>query len=275
MIELGLSSWSVHGLLGKVRHTIVDGEVVVASGDPAGALTLLELPALLRKKGISRFEICHFHLPRVDDAYLSDLRAELEKHRIQLDNILIDTGNLSQPDDEGWRADIAEAKFWQDIAAKLGGKGVRADCGKEPAGPESLARAATSMQILADHGASNGTRVTTENFHPTSREADNLLRIMQASQRDIGLCVDFGNAEATTDKFATLAKLMPHGTSIHGKANYLPNGDIDGEDFDRCLDLMKTAAFSGPFVLIINETENELAKIDQLRDYVSQRVAVR
>ena len=268
MAQFALSSWSVHGLLGKARFNHNSGQPVLDSGQAQGSIPLLELPALMAKHGIQILEICHFHLPSIEDAYLAQLRQTLADNDVTLLNILIDMGNLSSANEAERQTDIDLAKQWQQITAQLGGVGNRIDCGKAEPTADAVGRSVDALAELIDHAASLGVRVVTENFHPTSRQPDVLIDIMQRVGRPIGLCVDFGNAEYSAEKFTILEKLMPYATSIHCKANY-HNGKIDLDDLHRCLGIMQTADFDGPISLIYNETENEWPRIIELQQAIA------
>jgi sugar phosphate isomerase/epimerase len=265
MLRLAISSWTLHRTLGKVWYEADgNGGVVNKNETPADALPLLELPALVAQLGIPVLEICHFHFPSLDDAYIAELKYALESANIELANILIDTGNLSSPDETQRRADIELNKHWQRIAAKVGAKGVRIDCGLESPTPNALERSTAALQELADYGASLGLITTTENWRTTSLDADNLLTIMDNVQRPLGLCVDFGNAAKTGRKFETLSALFPRGTSIHCKAEY-SNGNADVADLQRCFDMAQKANFDGHITIIYDGAGDERENIQSLK----------
>ena len=267
MPQFAISSWSVHGLLGKAHFKQENGKTVIGSGQAEGEITLLELPALLKKAGCGILEICHFHLPSIEEDYLQQLKQVLDDNSVTLENILIDAGNLSNPNESERLADIEMAKRWQRIAAQLGGKGNRIDCGTEPPTAKAIDRAVHSLSVLVEHANSLKLHVTTENFRQTSQEADNLLEIMNKVRYPIKLCLDFGNAEKTADKFGTIEKLMPYGTSIHCKANYV-NGEIDLDDLHKSLSYLKHSNFDGPITLIYDQTEDEWTHILALQSAI-------
>jgi sugar phosphate isomerase/epimerase len=265
MLRLAISSWTLHRTLGKVWYEADgNGGVVNKSETPADALPLLELPALVAQLGIPVLEICHFHFPSIDDGYLAQLNSALERANIELANILIDTGNLSSPHETQRRADIELNKQWQRIAAKVGAKGVRIDCGLEAPTPDALERSASALQELADYGAGLGLVTTTENWRTTSLEAENLLTIMDKVQRPLGLCVDFGNAAKTGHKYETLAALFPRGTSVHCKAEY-SNGKVDVDDLQRCLQKAQEFHFDGHITIIYDGAGDERENIQLLK----------
>lgn len=272
MIELAISSWTVHGALGAPWYLPDASGTMINTKEPQPAeLTLLELPAFVAADGFKLLEICNFHLPSLADNYLAELRQALEDSGVALVNLLIDTGNLSAADDAAWRADIDAAKGWQDIAVKLGAQGVRLDCGTEAPSPDAIERSVKALRELVDYGASIGLAATTENWRQTSVESANLLRIMGAVDRPLQLCVDFGNAAKTSDKYATMRALLPQANSLHCKGNFA--GDtLDVAEFQRSLSLVREANFSGHIALIYDGTDKEWDKVLELRTHVEREL---
>lgn len=263
-----LSSWTTHGMLGNVRyaHTF-EAPPVLEGGAPELGLSLLDFPALAASVGIRKLELCHFHFPSTDEAYLTSLRNKVAEAGVVIENLLLDTGNLSNPDDTEWEASLAEAKAWQQVAAWVGAKGCRIDCGTEAPSETSKQRAALALQQLADHGQQLGLTTTTENFRETSVDPQDLLEIMQQSGRSLNLCVDFGNAKKTGDKFGTLEVLLPHGTSLHVKGEY-KDGVLDREELQQGLTLAQEAGFTGFITLIVDGNEDEWEQTLALRDEI-------
>ena len=264
MLKFALSSWSIHGLLGQARFRHQDGAATLDDGEAKGDVSLVELPAIMANRGINMLEICHFHFPSLDDAYLAELKQQLDENEVSVENILVDDGNISSPDEAVRRASIELAKQYQVAAVKIGAKGNRIDCGLEAASAESKANAVAALKELSENAVSLGLHICIENFHPTSQEADDLLEMLAQVEPKMKLCVDFGNADFSAEKFTTLEALMPHATSIHCKASYNANA-IDTDDLHRCLDLMTASEFDGPISLIYGETEDEWAGLHQLQ----------
>ena len=272
MIQLAISSWTVHGALGQVWHLPdEDGNMVNHSEPQSAALPLLDLPAKIAAEGIMLLEICNFHLPSIQDDYLAELRGAIEAAGVTLVNLLVDTGNLSSPDDETWRRDIDMAKRWQDIAVKLGARGVRLDCGTEAPSPAAIDRSVRALRGLADYGRSIGLETTTENWRATSVESENLLDIMRRVERPLNLCVDFGNAARTSDKYATMQALLPQAASLHCKGIF-EGGALDADEFHHSLSLVKAADFAGHIALICDGTENEWDKVRILKAHVERQL---
>ena len=272
MIQLALSSWTLHGALGAPWYEPdAEGRMVNQAAAQPAALSLLELPAFIAAEGIMLLEICNFHLPAIDDAYLAQLRSALEAADVTLVNLLVDSGNLSNPDKSAWRADIAAAKRWQDIALKLGARGVRLDCGTEIPTEETRQRSCDALRELVDYGAARGLTATTENWRRTSVESGDLLQILGAVDRELQLCVDFGNAAKTADKYATMRALLPFASSLHCKGNFA-DGALDIAEFQRSLSLVRAADFAGHVALIYDGTDGEWDKVLALKKHVEREL---
>lgn len=268
MIQLAISSWTVHGALGAVwNERDESGTMVNVKPAQAGAMQLLDLPAFIAADGFKVLEICNFHLPSVEDDYLAELRAAIEDAGVTLVNLLIDSGNLSSLDDAQWRADIEAAKRWQDVAVKLGAQGVRIDCGTEAPRPQTMKRSSQALRELIDYGERIGLACTTENWRSTSVESENLLSIMQEVDRPLKLCVDFGNAAKTADKYATMQALLPYASSLHCKGNFEGNA-LDVAEFQHSLSLVRKANFAGHIALIYDGTDDEWNKVLTLKAHV-------
>jgi sugar phosphate isomerase/epimerase len=247
MRRLAISSWSVDGML--------------QSGVP-----LVSLPAQMAQHGITTLEVCHFHLPSTEPAYLDTLRQELQANGIELYSVLIDTGDIVAPDPARREGDIQTIRDWIGIAAALGASAVRIDAGLQPPTPEVIEQSAWHLSAFADYAAELGVRVFTENWHTTSQEPAALLAILERCGGRLGLCADTGNAEVTADKYATLAQLLPLATSVHFKARYSDDGRIKPDDLQRCLQLIEQAEFDNVITLIYAGKQQEWAAIERLRD---------
>jgi sugar phosphate isomerase/epimerase len=246
MPRYAVSSWSLEGLL--------------QSGVP-----LLDIPAQLQHHSITTLELCHFHLPATDAAYLHALRNRLADTGVDLFSVLIDAGDIATPDPAQRAVDTAFTQHWIEIAAALGARRVRIDAGQQLPTPEVIQRSAEQLHILAQFAASQGVAISTENWRTTSKEPEVLLAILNACPSRIGLCVDTGNAEATRDKYQTLTQLLPRAISVHFKARYTAAGLIDDDDVQRCLSLFRAVKFDGVITLIYDRKQREWEGVEQLR----------
>jgi sugar phosphate isomerase/epimerase len=247
MRRLAISTWSLDGLL----HS---------------GVSLLDIPSQLAQHEITTLELCHFHLLTTEPVYIRALREALQAAGVELYRLLIDTGDITAPDPSQRAVDIRIIDGWIEIAAALGAGGVRIAAGRQPPTPEVVEQSARQLRAFAQHAARHGLRTHTENWHATGQESGALLAILDQCDGQVELCADTGNAEATADKYATLAKLLPRASSVHFKARYNPDGSIATDDLQRCLQLIQQAQFDGVITLIYEDKQQEWAGVEQLRD---------
>jgi sugar phosphate isomerase/epimerase len=253
MPQFAVSSWSLDGLL--------------TSGTP-----LLELPGLMRQHQLFTLELCHFHLPTTDPTYLETFKQRLQAAGIELFSILIDAGNIASADASQIAADDLLIGQYIGVAATLGAKRVRIDAGLEPPTPEVIVRSARRLQEYAQIAASSGLQVSTENWHATSQNPEVLLEILERCAGTVQLCADTGNAEASSDKYQTLALLLPKASVVHFKPRYTAGGDIDMLDLEHCVRLIQEANFDGVLTLIFDQKQNEWQGIARLCDALQSRL---
>jgi hypothetical protein len=97
-VRLSVSTWALHSVLGQTfpdKPGDPDRPTVAPAGP--GSLPLLDIPGRLAELGFGKMELCHFHLPSRDAAYLADLRAALDAANVELWSLLIDDGDISHP----------------------------------------------------------------------------------------------------------------------------------------------------------------------------------
>ncbi len=253
MIRFAVSSWSLDGLLGSET-------------------SLLELIALLPGHQIGTLEICHFHLPSTEPSYLETLKQSLQSAGVELFSILLDTGNIASSDPAQIAADDLLIRHWIGVAATLGAQRIRIDAGLEPPSVEVIAQSARRLQGFARIAVLSGVQVSTENWHITSQNPEALLEILERCAGTVGLCADTGNAEASSDKYQTLALLLPKASSVHFKPRYTPSGEIDMDDLEHCVRLIKEGNFDGVLTLIFDQKQNEWQGIARLREALQTRL---
>lgn len=243
--RLSVSTWSAHELLGNLPIT---GPADPPNSTATSGLPLLELPRAIAERGIYTLEICHFHLTSTDDNALSELHNSLEKAGVELWSLLIDAGNLNGPNAA---RDIAWIENWIGVAGKLGARNARVIAGQSAPTPENLEASVAALKHLAKVAAENGTRLMTENWFATLETPDAVHEVFSELDGALDLCLDFGNWDVHTDKYADLASIARYATSCHARADFLAPHNLDAEDFRRCLQLTVDAGFHGPFTLIL------------------------
>jgi sugar phosphate isomerase/epimerase len=257
-------------------HLADDGSGrLVPHDDTPGELTLLDLPAAVAAQGIQTLEVCHFHFPNLEQSYLNEFRAALAEAGVELFSVLIDAGDITQPDPIGREADLAFIRNWLDVAARCGAGHARVIAGNAELPEENgaigdhdlIKLSAGHLRELARVGRDSGVQVFTENFRALTKRPEAIVAIMERCEGQVGLCADFGNYKGET-KFDDLKAILPYATSVHAKADYPQAGQMQREDFERCLMLAQAAEFDGPYSLIFDGPGSEWNSLVEIREVV-------
>jgi sugar phosphate isomerase/epimerase len=271
MPELAVSTWSLHRELGATypAFAVDDGPRAPTYPYGTGRLSLLEAPAAVARRGIPNLEICHFHFPRTDAAYLRDLRAALQAAGVRLLTLLVDAGDITAPDPEVRRQEIARIKRWIDVAAEAGALRVRVIAGDASPDPQGAAvgTSIAGLAELAAYGRSCSVGVITENWHALTMDPHSVLAILDGLGGAVGLCADFGNYRGPA-RYGDLQTILPRAGSIHAKADFAAPGALDTAAFRHCLDLSRDARFAGAYVLIFDGPGEEWASLAQMAEVV-------
>jgi len=246
--RFAVSTWSLHRLLGPTYPYSPDPAKSAARQEPygAGGASLIELPKQLAERGIHRLEVCSFHLPSLDPAYLAEFRAAMKASGILFQTLLVEDGDPSHPDN-GER-DIRWMAGWIEIAKALGAENMRVIAGKQKPSEENLQRALTNLKWLAAQAEGSGVRVVVENWFDLLPAPKEMNWLLDGLEGKIGLNGDLGNWAAPA-KYAGLADIMGRAELCHAKADYKATG-LDAEDYGKCLEASRSAGYAGPFTLI-------------------------
>lgn len=281
MTTLGISTWSIRRLLGPTYPGLDPDAPARPAATPfgPGALDLLDLPEVLRAHGYATLDLCHFHLPRTDDAYLATLRARLDAAGIALLTFLVDEGDISAADPVLRARDVAAAQAWIARAARLGARYVRVAAGAAEVGPDdpAIGHSAASLLTLARHARAQVVDLLTETWRPLALPPDNVRAILAATRGEIGLCADFNNYQHYPGeaKYAALRAVLPGANTVHAGGQFTADGQLDETDFRRCLTLAQEAGFAGPYVLIFSGPGDEWAGLARLAGLVREAIAER
>jgi sugar phosphate isomerase/epimerase len=268
MPEFSVSTWSLHRCLGAMYQAAEDGSLIAKEPWGPGSWNLLDVPGEMSKSGIANLEICHFHFPRTDEPYLSQLKAALDASSITLFSLLIDAGDISHPDEAERAKNMDFIRGWIDVASRLGAKNVRVIAGDaKPDDPAALQRSVEAFRELRDFAKARNVRVMTENFRSLASKPETLNGLLDQLDSSVGLCADFGNYGGES-KYDDLAAILPRADSIHAKADISPEGAMDREDLGRCLKLAVDAQFKGPYTLIFEGPQEEWDGVRSLKNEI-------
>lgn len=235
------------------------------SSEPRG-LALLELPGELKRRGYDAMQICHFHLPSCSPEYLEHLRSALRNADIDLETLLIDDGDLTDPE----HADRVEAwmRQWLDVAEALGATRARLLVGRAEPTPELIQECAGRLvRLAADHPE---VRIVIENWTGLLSDARSVQAMLQETGGAVGLLIDLGNWRGP-HKYEELARIASFAETCHAKCHFM-GAEPDIEDFRRSLQVLKDGGYSGPLALIYDGAEDdEWAKLE-LEDAICRNV---
>ncbi len=275
MVSAAVSTVTLMKALGKPMY-----ELDAASGQQKGApveaatIDLLDVPATAASHDFYSFDLSNYHLPTVERAYLDELRAAFAEANVELFQLLIDTGDVDSVDPDERNAGIAHIKFWMEIAVVLGARGVRYVPGDGEPSPETIRTSGQAFRDLFDFAVGLGLKPATENYRNFNMKADDLLGVLEVSERDYGVIADFGNARGR-NKYETLQAIMPRATSIHAWVEVDENGDLITDDFRRCLTIARDNGFDGPIMLqygypvdVFENTREVWARASEMREEV-------
>ena len=271
--RLSVSTWSLHRQLGRPDfYGPEEGRQIPVATHSRGELSLLEVPARIAEFGISTLELCHFHIPSLDKGYLNELRSALEAADVELFSLLIDHGDITHP--EYADQDLVWMGEWIETAGMLGATCARAIAGKAAPSAEALEMSRNGLQKLAERAEANGVRLMTENWFSVLSTPENVLTLLDRLDGEVGFCLDFGNWKGET-KYADFEAIAPRAESCHTKAHFLAPGEMDKDDYIRCLDLTQHAGFSGPHTLIYDgpgddEWEGLTIESEVVQSYLKQ-----
>jgi sugar phosphate isomerase/epimerase len=257
---IAVSSWAVHPSLGAPPFWGVGGKPT----DSADLREkLLTLPSQLRARGIGTMELCHFHLPSLDENFLHELRDALTQNDVTLHALLIDDGDLTGDHAVEHCHWILE---WLPVAAALGAKKTRIIAGKTPS-EVFVAKSTFSLRVLAREFGGAAVQVTTENWFALDTPSA-VLHLLENCDGQVGLNLDFGNWSGE-DKYERLAAIAPHAGSCHAKADFNADGAVQADDFARCLNLPYPTDFRGPFTLVAGDWPG----VETTRDFIQSHFA--
>ena len=277
MVRAGLSSFSLHlpDALGDPWYELDEGgKSVSGSFRQTPTLDLMDFPAEVAAHGINCVDLCIPHVPNIDSGYLAELRSAFESADVELYQLLIDIGEVASPDPDEREASMKLTKRWMEIAAELGSTGVRYVPGESKPTPENIRESGEAFRELYDYCVQCGVVPATENYKFFNNEADDLLQVLDLSERDYGVVADFGNAKGP-NKYATLEKLAPRATAVHHWVAIDEEGTLNVEDSRRCLKMARDKGFDGPIMLlgghpydVYRGTRDLWGAVDELRGEV-------
>lgn len=183
------------------------------------------------------------------DAYINDFK----RRAFQLGLAISGTGirnDFAQLDAAKRAADVALAKAWIEVAAKLGAPVIRVFAGLVPKGYENkwdeVAKwMVESLRECAEHGKKCGVLVGVQNHGDMLKSADECLSVVKQVDSDwFGVIVDTGNM-ATPDPYADIARVVPYAVNWQIKESPISNNSPVRTDLPRLVKVIKAGGYRG------------------------------
>lgn len=238
---VALSSWAVHKAVGFTVHDSPDAGVRPHRVVGPSPLGIADLPAQAKAHGFERLELCHFHLDR---ARTADFRSALDESGVVLQTLLVDDGDLAHPDPQTADRHETWIASWLETAASLGAERARVVGGKTRREGDVEA-AAPRLRRLA---ANTPVRVVTENWLATLDAPEQVLRLLDLCEGEIGLNVDLGNWSGE-ENLRWIEAIAGRAEVCHAKCEVVDGrNDLDG--FGAVVDAAIRGGYVGPLTLV-------------------------
>jgi sugar phosphate isomerase/epimerase len=270
---IAVSTWSLHRSMGYAYENGPGAVEPFAKAHPwgTGGIDLLDVPQALAREGYRRCEICHFHVASLAPPYLARVAEAFASADVVIQTLLIDDGDISNPDADSRARDIAWVTSWLAAAAEMKAENARIIAGKQKPSPQALSLSAEALREFVAFGKSRGVNVVTENWldlTPSPHEVHYLLDHAPG----LGFLADTGNWRGET-KFTDLQSIFARASLCHAKARVGPGHEVDGDDFGECLRAAEAAAYKGPMTLIFDDEGDEWMGLAAEREFVREHVA--
>ena len=213
-------------------------------------LALLDFPRVARQEfGFDAIELNSPFFTSLDADYLEELRGNAEREGVEWLGIAVDRqGDLASLDAEERRRAIQQHVAWLDAAAALGCRFVRANLGgRDTPDPEGALRGGIEgFGALAEAAGERGVTVVLENHWGLTEDPENMVRVFEAVDSPaLGALVDFGNFPPE-GRYEALERIAPYAKSAHAKFHdFTEGGEHTGVDIARCVNILRTAGYSG------------------------------
>ena len=183
------------------------------------------------------------------DEYISQVKSKAK----QLGLVISGTGirnNFASPDPAVRAADVALAKKWIEVAAKLGAPVLRLFAGEIPKGYEDKWDEVAGWMIecykeCAAYGEKYGVKIGIQNHGDMLQTADQCLKVLKAvNSKWAGLIVDTGNFK-TADPYLDIEAVVPYAVNWQVKESAFGIGSEIKTDYKRLMKIIKDKGYKG------------------------------
>ena len=175
---------------------------VAGRKDAAGGqkLELKDFSAHVAEKlNIKKIEPWSDHFRSLDQHYLQDIRAGVEKAGSMIVNIAVDGEHSPYATDKAEREkSVAFSKQWVDAAAAVGSPSIRCNMPKASDSEPNAQRAADSLSQVAEYAARRNILVNMENDNPVSEDPFFIVQVIEKVNNPwLHALPDFANSLVT------------------------------------------------------------------------------
>ncbi len=225
-----------------------------------GGLELMDLPkAIHGELGMTVIDMNTMNFAELNERVAGQFRTAADKEGCVLTNLKLNQRGLDIGDaDEGKRKHALDVyRRSVDAAAIMGMRWVRPlPTAKAPQQSHLI----DSLRRLDDYARPKGIRVLIENFGWMQADADSVVKLINAVDRDLPASPDTGNWNSNAVRYAGLELTFPLAATCDFKAKTLgPDFEHKAYDLKRCFDIGWKAGFRGPWC--IEHGNNDLKKL--------------
>jgi sugar phosphate isomerase/epimerase len=183
------------------------------------------------------------------DEYILSLKNRAKKLGISISGTGI-RNNFASPDPAVRAADVALAKKWIEVAAKLGAPVLRLFAGEVPKGYENKWDEVAGWMIecykeCAAHGEKYAVKIGIQNHGDMLQTADQCIKVMKAvNSKWAGIIIDTGNFK-TEDPYVDIEAVVPYAVNWQVKESAFGIGNPVRTDFKKLMKILKKTGYKG------------------------------
>jgi L-ribulose-5-phosphate 3-epimerase len=232
-LPLSLAAWSLHREF------------------EAGEIDQVGMVRLAGEFGFTGFELLNEFFPSPTAVYLAGLRAVADEAGVRLLLVMCDDeGDLAAGEGKERLQAARNHRKWIDVAASLDCRAIRVNVATDRTPDQAEAAREHAAEALADllGYASGEVSVLVENHGGLSSDPDWVVSLVEAvDDPGFGTLPDFGNfPQAVGDRYAALARLMPHAGAVSAKCyDFAADGRETTIDFAHAMDVVRAAGYDG------------------------------
>ncbi len=236
-----------------------------------GPMSLLDFADLAADWGLDAIEPTSYYFPPdVSEDFILKLKRHCHLLGLEISGVPI-RSHFTNPPGEPREKELAHLKKWVDYAALLGAPTIRVFAGNVPEGAtleQAQAWCVEAIQEALDYAGSKGVFLAMENHGGIVADAEGLLHIVHAVDHPwFGVNLDSGNFHGA-DPYEQLMRCAPYAVMVQYKVKIKRDGqDAEPADFNRILDILRSANYRGTIVLEYEEKEDPMVAVPK---YVRQ-----